>query len=103
MGLIHDLIPVNLSVERAKFAADERYEPQFLYNRDFRERQLSLYGLPSEQTYTEVVHYLDNLPPQRSKASSVKLTFEQMTQIVQNLCTDLGISPLPLQKNSLQF
>jgi len=49
MSLVQDLTPVNLLSEKAKFFADQSYNPQFTYSRPITLDELYRYGLPQEK------------------------------------------------------
>lgn len=51
MGLIRDLIPLNLQEEKTKFFGDQTYNPQFDYSREFTDVEMSKYGLPHDKFY----------------------------------------------------
>jgi len=51
MGLIRDLIPLNQEAEKAKFFADQNYNPQFEYSRPFIKAEMTKYGLPQKKFF----------------------------------------------------
>lgn len=49
MSFLTNLIPTNLNEEKAKFFADNLYNPQFTYAEEINQKQLNKYGKPSEK------------------------------------------------------
>ncbi len=49
MSFLTLLIPTNLNEEKAKFFADQTYNPQFVYAAEIDQKKLNKYGKPSEK------------------------------------------------------
>lgn len=58
MITLKQLTPINLLEEKAKFFADQSYNPQFIYSEPIPQEELAYYGLPSTtlvQQATEII------------------------------------------------
>ena len=49
MALLQDLVPKNLLEEKARFFADQTYNPQFIYKEPIQQESLSEYGVPQKK------------------------------------------------------
>lgn len=104
MSLISNLNPLNLQTEKQKFCQNLNYNPQFIYNRTFTHRQLTLYGLPSSYFQKIAENYLKKNP--HRPLLSNKTIFLTKTQIIQH-CRQLfqqlklPLIPIVFQKHHL--
>ena len=99
MGMINDLVPLNLVAEREKFLRQrETYQPQFAYRRAFSAAELAAYGPVQAAQLAKARAYLQhaNFPPSPSRPPF--LTFEQLETRLYELCETLGVPPIPLVK-----
>ncbi len=94
MSLISALIPLNLSQEYKKFQADQTYNPQFIYSRDFTRKKLTLYGLPQEKYTLFAQNYLAKFATTSPRVQSGKLlTHSQISQQTRALFSQLHLDP----------
>src|SRR5258708_3038260 len=49
MSIVDDLTPINLLQEKEKFFADQKYNPQFVYEKEVSKKTLTKYGLPKKE------------------------------------------------------
>ena len=49
MALLQDLVPKNLLEEKARFFADQTYNPQFIYKEPILPESLAEYGVPQKK------------------------------------------------------
>ncbi len=94
MSLISELIPLNLAQEKAKFALDNSYNPQFIYGRDFSKQVLGRYGQAQANLVELAQGYLTqvvpNLPPEKLER---KLSLNEISRITRDLFATLGLNP----------
>ncbi|MBQ6438445.1 DUF1704 domain-containing protein [bacterium] len=103
MSIITDLVPVNVMEERDKFiVAEGNYVPHFVYRREFEVAELQAFGLPQDDERRRAHKYLADCPAKKKAKIKNPLTWEQMCQIVQELCTQLGIPLVTMVQNPHQ-
>ena len=97
MGLIKDLSPTNLAIERQKFFdSNFKYDPQFTYSRQFTTKTLTKYGLPQEKYYRLAKKYLKtNTHGPINTYSQSLLSQQDIIDQLNNLCHQLKIEPIP--------
>src|SRR5579859_39452 len=49
MSIVDDLTPINLLQEKEKFFANQKYNPQFIYEKEIDKKTLTKYGLPEKK------------------------------------------------------
>ena len=95
MGLIADLIPLNLEAEKQQyFARGGNYNPQFVYSREFSDKKMHNYGYPQESFYQLAVAHLQTHAKNPKPRSEPVLTWPQIEAQVHDLCAQLNITPI---------
>lgn len=95
MGLIRDLVPLNLHEETEKFLADKTYNPQFKYSRSFEQAELTKYGLPRKEYFDHAQSMLEQHGPQDLPIDNF-LTPAEIATFVFDLVKKLGLPELPV-------
>lgn len=95
-----DLIPLNLAAEKEKFFANNKYNPQFEYVRDFSRDELLQFGLPNESYVNHARRMLDiygGLTTKVDNYPTIIATEKEITDAVKSLCSELQIHDLGVQ------
>lgn len=64
---IKDLIPLNQQEEKAKFFADQNYNPQFKYEKKIQPQDLTYYGLPKQEYMDLAQEIIDRAYDQKNE------------------------------------
>lgn len=96
MGLVTDLNPTNVKTERELFEADNSYNPQFEYVREFSDEELTQYGLPDERFFEHAERMLTKFGvPKPSTVAAC--TPEEIEEEVHRLYEELGLPIVPVR------
>ncbi len=103
MGIIRDLIPTNLDSEKAKFYADDHYNPQFTYVREFTDEEMNKYDHPKKEYFEHAQKMLElyGLPLLSGEVESFPpdappyATQQDVENYLLDLVEKLGLPKLP--------
>lgn len=99
MGIIRDLIPLNEQAEKEQFFADQNYNPQFEYVREFTDHEMTKYGQPNEVYFNHAKQMLDTYGPPQNTVSET-LHPPQIADFVFNLLNTLNLPKIPVHFES---
>jgi hypothetical protein len=80
MNILKKLTPINLLEEKRKFFADEKYNPQFRYEKNVTDEILNKHGQPNSQTADLAQTIIDQAYYQKTETELRKLRGLQVNQ-----------------------
>lgn len=94
MGIIQQLIPLNLDDEREKFFSSNSYNPQFRYAKPVTDSRLRAYGKPLNTTVEYARRMLEKCGPPDFSLTEPPVDQSTLEQELHNLLTRLGLPTL---------